>query len=106
MKSLLAKTPTPPYYAVIFSSVMNEHYDGYHDMANVVVELAQQQVGFLGIESAREDVGITVSYWRSLDDIRQWKQNSEHLVAQQLGRELWYKNFTVRISKVEKCYGL
>ncbi len=106
MNSLLAETPTPPYYAVIFSSIMNEHYDGYHEMANTMVELAQQQVGFLGIESAREELGITVSYWQSLEDIKQWKQHSEHTVAQQRGRKLWYKNFIVRISKVEKCYGV
>lgn len=106
MKSLLAETPTPPYYAVIFSSVMNDNHDGYHDMAELMVALAQQQVGFLGMESAREDIGITVSYWRSLADIRCWKQNSQHMVAQKLGHEQWYKNFSVRISKVEKCYGL
>lgn len=105
MESLLAKTPTPPYYAVIFSSEMNADDDGYHEMANTMVELAQQQVGFLGMESARENIGITVSYWQNLDDIKRWKQNSQHLLAQKLGRKQWYKNFTVRISKVEHCYG-
>ena len=106
MKSLLVKTPNPPYYAVIFSSVMNDDHEGYLDMANAMVALAQQQAGFLGVESAREDLGITVSYWQTLHDIKTWKQNSEHLVAQKLGRQKFYKNFIVRISKVEKSYGL
>ena len=106
MSSLLAITPEPPYYAVIFSSVMNDNQAGYHEMAQAMVKLAQQQAGFLGLESAREELGITVSYWQTLHDIKMWKQNSEHLVAQQLGRKQFYKNFIVRISKVEKSYGL
>ncbi len=105
IKNMLAQTPTPPYYAVIFSSIMNKELEGYHEMANAMVELAEQQAGFLGMESAREEVGITVSYWRSLSDIHSWQQNSKHLAAQKLGRSVWYKDFTVRISKVEKCYG-
>ena len=106
MSSLLAITPEPPYYAVIFSSVMNDNQTGYHEMAQAMVKLAQQQAGFLGLESAREELGITVSYWQTLHDIKMWKQNSEHLVAQKLGRKQFYKNFIVRISKVEKSYGL
>ena len=68
------------------------------------VELAQQQDGFIGMESAREEVGITVSYWRNLDAIKQWKANSEHLVAQRMGRATWYQAFTTRIAKVERDY--
>ncbi|MBE0384248.1 hypothetical protein PCARR_b0195 [Pseudoalteromonas carrageenovora IAM 12662] len=71
-----------------------------------MIELAEQQSGFLGMESAREDVGITVSYWADLDSIKNWKDNSEHLEAQKIGRKSWYDTFKVRISKVERDYGI
>jgi len=59
----------------------------------------------LGVESARESVGITVSYWSDLESIKLWKQNTEHVMAQKQGREIWYKEFKTRICKVEKDYG-
>lgn len=96
----------PPYYAVIFSSVHTEQTEGYQAMAQRMLELATQQPGFLGIESAREGIGITVSYWRNLDDIHLWRQHSEHQVAQKLGRQRWYKAFQLRISKVERAYAM
>jgi len=74
-------------------------------MANSMVQLAAEQPGFLGIESAREGLGITVSYWLDLESIKQWKANAEHLVAQKLGREQWYTSFRVRIAKVERDHG-
>ena len=104
--TLLAKTPTPPYYAVIFTSVRTAGDNGYGEVADRMVSLAEQQPGFLGMELAREEVGVTVSYWRDLDSIKQWKQNVEHLGAQKMGREQWYETFKVRIAKVERDYGL
>ena len=92
------------YYAVIFTSELSETTDGYESMAERMVELAQQQEGFLGIESARSGIGITVSYWKDLKSIRQWKQNLEHLAAQSKGRSDWYKNYKVRIALVEHEY--
>ncbi len=74
-------------------------------MAQQMLELAAEQAGFLGIESAREEVGITVSYWQNLDSIKRWKANSKHLVAQKCGKEKWYSDFRVRIARVEKSYG-
>ena len=104
--SLFANTPAPPYYAVIFTSTRTEGENGYGETANRMVELAEQQPGFLGVESAREQVGITVSYWADLESIKNWKANTEHLEAQKAGRKLWYENFKVRISKVERDYGI
>jgi heme-degrading monooxygenase HmoA len=101
----LSKTPKPPYYAVIFSSIKSESAEGYAEMANRMIVLAQEQAGFLGIESASQEVGITVSYWKTLEDIRNWKVNSEHLIAQQKGKENWYKAYKTRICKVEREYG-
>lgn len=102
--SLFANTPAPPYYAVIFTSLRTDDDQGYGDTAAQMVALAQQQEGFLGIESAREDVGITVSYWDSLESIKAWKQHTEHQLAQQKGRKLWYSSFKVRIARVERDY--
>lgn len=103
--SQIATTPKPPYYAVIFTSEKTDSDNGYVDMANRMEELAKQQEGFLGIESARDGLGITVSYWRDLDSIRKWKMNAEHLQAQEKGKTLWYKNYKTRICLVERDYG-
>lgn len=94
-----------PYYAVIFTSIRTELDDNYSEMAIKMEILAKQQPGFLGVESARNEIGITVSYWESLEAIANWKQNLDHLDAQFLGRQKWYENYVVRIAKVEKEYG-
>ena len=106
MSQDIANTPPVPYYAVIFTSLRTAVDEGYGDMADKMVALAAQQPGFLGVESAREDLGITVSYWKDLDSIRAWKANAEHQVAQQLGHEKWYAAFKTRIAKVERDYAL
>lgn len=93
-----------PYYAVIFTSTQKENIEGYHEMANKMEQLAKLQPGYLGMESARNEIGITVSYWESLEDIKHWKQQTEHLTAQQKGRHDWYDWYHVRICKVEREY--
>lgn len=102
---MISNTPKPPYYAVIFTSERTEEDKGYSDMSDKMVELAEQQQGFLGLESAKEKIGITVSYWRDLKSIRKWKMNTEHLIAQEKGRAEWYKNYKTRICLVERDYG-
>src|SRR5437899_1348534 len=101
----LAKTPEPPYYAVIFSSLRTEGERGYEQMAQKMAELAAQQPGFLGVESARgaDGLGITVSYWESLEAIAKWKAHAEHQVAQRAGKKVWYGNYTLRVAKVERA---
>jgi heme-degrading monooxygenase HmoA len=103
---LIANTPKPPYYAVIFTSLRTEGDYGYGEMAAKMVELASKQPGFLGVESAREEVGITVSYWTDLDAIKNWKRNIDHLKAQKSGREKWYSSFRTRIARVERDSGI
>lgn len=99
----IAKTPEPPYYAVIFASQRTDGDRGYGKMADKMVELAAQQQGFLGIESARDQwLGITVSYWDSLQSIKNWKEHAAHQVAQERGKAEWYKNFSLRVCKVER----
>ena len=102
--SLIANTPKPPYYAVIFTTERTAIDNGYEETANRMEELAKQQEGFLGFESAREGTGITVSYWKDLESIRKWKMNSEHLFAQKTGRTSWYKSYKTRICLVERDY--
>lgn len=107
-ESPIAITPAAPYYAVIFTSLRTEGENGYEAMTELMCELARQQPGYLGMESARGDggkgLGITVSYWQSMEDIRSWKMNLDHRVAQKRGKDLWYSNYKVRISKVERDY--
>ncbi|WP_250433476.1 antibiotic biosynthesis monooxygenase family protein [Hanstruepera flava] len=93
-----------PYYAVIFTSTQKEHIEGYAEMTNQMEALAKTQDGFLGMDSARNEVGITVSYWESLEAIKNWKQHTDHLVAQQKGRQDWYSWYNVKICKVEREY--
>jgi len=102
-----AATPTPPYYAVIFSSQRSQGEGGYAVMAERMVELAALQPGYLGIESCRDadGFGITVSYWRSEADILAWKSNAEHSVARERGRNQWYQHFELRVARVERAYG-
>ncbi len=102
---ILAETPPPPYYAVIFTSVRTDVDTGYADMADRMVELAAEQPGFLGVESARQQIGITVSYWDSLEAIQSWRLNAEHTIAREQGRKAWYKSFKTRICRVERDYG-
>jgi heme-degrading monooxygenase HmoA len=100
----IARTPAPPYYAVIFSSNRTEGDQGYGMMAEAMEKLAGEQPGFLGIESARDGLGITVSYWKDQESIAAWKRNAEHLVAQRRGRDTWYEAFKVRVCRVERDY--
>jgi len=101
-----AETPTPPYYAVIFTSHLSEDDLGYENMGSDMFELALSQPGYLGMESTRdtENIGITVSYWKDEDSILAWKHLAKHMVAQRLGIERWYSHYELRVAKVERAY--
>ena len=105
--SAIARTPAPPYYAVIFTSKRTEGDRGYGAMAQRMVDLGSRYDGFLGIESVRgaDGVGITVSYWRDEAAIIAWKRDTEHEKAQQAGQQSWYEQYQVRVAKVERAYG-
>jgi len=105
MTSDFAGTPEPPYYAVIFTSQRTDVDDGYAAMADRMVELASKQSGFLGMESVRDagGLGITVSYWTSLEAIAAWRAHAEHRIAQATGRKQWYAHFETRIARVERA---
>ena len=104
--AVFARTPEPPYYAVIFTSTRTSGDEGYSAMAERMEELVSKQPGFLGVESTRgaDGLGITVSYWESLEAIAAWKANAEHRIAQITGHQKWYEHFETRIARVERAY--
>jgi heme-degrading monooxygenase HmoA len=103
----IARTPAPPYYAVIFTSRRTQGDRGYGAMAERMVDLGSRYDGFLGIETVRaaDGLGITVSYWRDEAAILAWKRDTEHEKAQQGGKQTWYEQYEVRVAKVERAYG-
>jgi heme-degrading monooxygenase HmoA len=105
----LARTPEPPYYAVIFTSVRTDaDPEAYPRTADLMVDLASAQPGYLGVESVRDasGTGITVSYWASEEAIFAWKRVADHAAAQRLGRERWYQDYVLRVARVERAYTL
>jgi len=106
MQTGFARTPEPPYYAVIFTSQRTEGDHGYGTMSQVMFELALKQPGCLGAESARgnDGLGITVAYFADEASIGAWKQNARHCAAQRLGKERWYSHYELRVAKVERAY--
>lgn len=100
----IARTPEPPYYAVIFTSLQTAELAGYAEATARMLELAAGMPGFLGVEAAREGVGITISYWADLESIAAWKRHSEHSAVQGNGRRLWYSHYVTRIARVERDY--
>jgi heme-degrading monooxygenase HmoA len=104
---MFANTPEPPYYAVVFTAVASHDQQGYEQMAERMVTLAQHQDGFLGVESAYQDnAEIVVSYWRDEAAVKNWRNQLEHKQAQKLGRERWYTAYKIRVAKVERAYGV
>jgi heme-degrading monooxygenase HmoA len=103
----LATTPPPPYWAVIFTSRLapSAGDTGYEDTARRMIQLSAEQPGFLGVDSAREDVGITVCYWADEASIQVWKRHADHQFAQYEGRDRWYDAYELRIARVERAYG-
>lgn len=101
---MIAATPQPPYWAVIFTSLRTEVDEGYDAMSQAMVELAARQPGFLGVESARDGLGVTVSYWTDLDSIAAWKADLKHQAAQAAGRDRWYSAYKTRVARVERDY--
>ena len=99
-----ATTPKPPYYAVIFTSIRTDGDNGYGEAAKQMLELASKQPGFLGFETARQEIGISVSYWSTLEAIKAWKENATHRQAQGRAKD-WYKALRVRVCRVEREYG-
>jgi heme-degrading monooxygenase HmoA len=101
---MFAQTFKTPYYAVIFTSIRKEEENGYIEMLHYLEEMVKSIPGYLGIESARQEIGVSVSYWSSLDAIKIWKDSLVHAAAQKMGKERWYTHYKVRICLVERDY--
>lgn len=102
---MIAKTPKPPYYAVIFTSTLREDTEEYQKVSLELETLAEKQDGFLGFEAARSGLGLFISYWKDEEAIQKWKAVASHQVAQKRGKDEWYEKFQVRVAKVERAYG-
>jgi heme-degrading monooxygenase HmoA len=97
--------PESAQYAVVFvSERTDDDLDGYSAMAERMEELARVQPGFVDVHTVRDATGkgVSVSYWSSLKAIRDWASHAEHLVAQRLGRERWYRSFRLDLVKIER----
>ena len=79
-----------PYFAVIFTSTRHKLDEEYEGLDDILIEIAKKSGGFLGMDSARSELGISVSYWESEEDILRWKQNSDHQIAMKKGIDKWY----------------
>ncbi|EGC34557.1 hypothetical protein DICPUDRAFT_88270 [Dictyostelium purpureum] len=102
-----AKTPKKDYFVCIFTSQKPiETNKEYSEMDIKMDELAKSQPGYLGVESTSNNkgFGITVSYWESLESIKNWKSNSEHMAAQQYGIKDWYNHYEIRVAEVKYSY--
>jgi len=92
-------------YAVIFKAIANQQDADYSKMVKVMRELAFAKYNcqdFLAVQEGDQEVAI--SYWLNEDDIKRWHQDSQHAVAQQLGRDKWYKSYVVEVVEVKRRY--
>ena len=90
---------------MIFSTVRNEQPgDQYDETSVAMMNLAAQQPGFLGVETAHADIGITVSYWTDEESIAAWKRDADHAFAQYEGRARWYDAYELRVARVERAH--
>lgn len=94
-----------PMFVVIFRAKVRQTDNEYAQVAARMRELALQQFGCLEFTAVTEGQDeIALSYWPSEAHIRAWKAHSEHVLAQQLGRERWYESYTVQVAEVTREY--
>jgi heme-degrading monooxygenase HmoA len=93
-----------PYYAVIFTSILEENVPDYESLAERMEILCSGMDGFLGMDHARSEMGITICYWRDLAAIENWRNHPEHRQAQERGMKEFYRYYKVQLAVVEKAY--
>lgn len=93
-----------PYYCVIFTSLLSETDEEYAHYNQFLEDEAKKYPGFLGMDSARTGLGISVSYWKDTETIQAWKKHTDHIYAQQKGINKWYERYIVRIVRIEREY--
>ena len=89
--------------AVIFKATIAEIDDEYFTTATQLKDLAISKYGCLDFVSVTEgNEEIAISYWQTMQQIQAWKNDPQHLHAQTLGRDKWYKSYKVEICEVVK----
>ena len=92
-------------YAVIFRATVAQLDDEYFRMAENMKNLAFSKYGCLDFVTVTEgDEEIAISYWESEQQIRDWKNDPQHRIAQQAGRDKWYQSYNVEICEVGRSY--
>ena len=93
-------------YAVIFRAKAGLQDAAYSQTVARMRELAFETYGCLDFVSVAEgDQEIAISYWENQAAIQAWKEDAEHLMAQQEGRRRWYRSYTVQVVEIKREYG-
>ena len=103
---MIANTPKPPYIAVVFTSIRTDVEEGYEKMNELTFKELESIEGYLGYEAFIDEngFGVNVSYWKDMEALKNWRDNTLHQKAQELGKEKWYTNYKLRICTVERDY--
>ena len=84
---------------VIFKARIKKLDRNFFETAERLRKLAFEEYGCLGMESeTKNGIEITISYWPSVEHIKRWRQNPEHLKAQKQASK-WYESYEVRIEE-------
>ena len=102
----ISNTPSPPYVCAVFTSIRTEINEGYEQMNDILFKEINKVSGYLGNETFRDKdgFGVNVSYWKDMKSLKYWRDNELHKKAQALGKSKWYKEYKLRICKVERNY--
>lgn len=102
--------PVDPYIAVIFTSTRTlEHGEEYSQWAKRMSDLVRTQPGFISEVSARDPetrFGITISYFKDEESVKNWKSVAEHKEAQKLGQRKFYSEYSVKVATVYREYAV
>ncbi|MFY9561672.1 MAG: antibiotic biosynthesis monooxygenase [Terriglobales bacterium] len=75
---------------------------GYSEMAEQMSKLAKASPGFVAEKSFTAEDGerLTVVWWQDEDILKRWRNNTQHLVAQRVGRDKWYEYYKLEVATV------
>lgn len=102
----MATLPKGSMSVIFIAQRTDDDDDGYAAAATAMDMLAAQQPGYLGMESVRgaSGLGITVSYWRSDDAAKAWRDHSDHKAIRDTGRERWYSHYSLHVAEITRSY--
>lgn len=92
----------------IFRSRRTDHSDEeYEKWSERMDHLVRAAPGYIDHSSFRDEAsgkGVTISYFQSMPDLVAWKQQSEHLEAQALGRTAFYDEYEIEVAEIVRQY--